>query len=88
MKTCQAPLSPVHGEVRDFGVDYSYGNEINYTCNPGFMLKGSDVGRCNENDTWGKVPECVGKQKLCDLRIYVLVHAANKVSVLRSLRLR
>ncbi|XP_076821841.1 sushi, von Willebrand factor type A, EGF and pentraxin domain-containing protein 1-like isoform X2 [Clavelina lepadiformis] len=59
VKTCQAPLSPVHGEVRDFGVDYSYGNEINYTCNPGFMLKGSDVGRCNENDTWGKVPECV-----------------------------
>ncbi|XP_076821854.1 complement receptor type 2-like isoform X2 [Clavelina lepadiformis] len=64
VKTCSAPIAPVNGEVNDDGIDYTYGNEISYICDPGYELNGSDVGRCNENRTWGDAPNCIDRRCL------------------------
>ncbi|CAK8674434.1 unnamed protein product [Clavelina lepadiformis] len=64
-KTCQAPIAPEHGSVDDRGIDYEYNNRITYSCESGYRLEGSEVGRCNENKNWGEVPTCV-VDKDCD----------------------
>uniref|UniRef100_H2YD54 Sushi domain-containing protein n=1 Tax=Ciona savignyi TaxID=51511 RepID=H2YD54_CIOSA len=45
--------------VNPAGVDFTFGNEVPYSCNAGYHLVGPSVGRCNENSTWGPLPSCV-----------------------------
>jgi len=59
--SCPAPLAPQYGYVNDNGVDFEYDNVVIYSCKDGYRLSGNEHGRCNENGTWGEIPQCVRK---------------------------
>nr|XP_039253032.1 sushi, von Willebrand factor type A, EGF and pentraxin domain-containing protein 1-like [Styela clava] len=60
VRTCPAPEALDNGIV-DLATapDLEFGQTIEYSCNAGYVLQGSNMGKCGENGTWGEVPTCV-----------------------------
>ncbi|XP_077974906.1 uncharacterized protein LOC120330226 [Styela clava] len=60
VRTCPAPEALENGIV-DLATapDLEFGQTIEYSCNAGYVLQGSNMGKCGENGTWGEVPTCV-----------------------------
>lgn len=58
---CGDPGVPVHG-IR-LGEEFTAGSIVYFSCEPGYMLKGSPERTCQANGTWlGTQPECHGKK--------------------------
>ena len=61
--TCLFIICPIPEPNRNVivrGHDYTYGNELEYLCNTGYVLDGPSTRRCTESGEWsGKEPECV-----------------------------
>lgn len=58
---CGDPGVPVHG-IR-LGEEFTVGSAVRFSCEPGYMLKGSPERTCLTNGTWlGTQPECHGKK--------------------------
>lgn len=56
---CGDPGIPVHG-IR-LGEEFTVGSVVRFSCEPGYMLKGSPERTCLSNGTWlGTQPECHG----------------------------
>ncbi|XP_077974190.1 P-selectin-like [Styela clava] len=55
---CPAPAAPDNGTV-DTATALEVNQTIEYSCNAGYVLQGSNIGKCEENGTWGEVPTCV-----------------------------
>ncbi|KAI4818313.1 hypothetical protein KUCAC02_011657, partial [Chaenocephalus aceratus] len=54
---CGDPGTPVHG-IR-LGEDFTVGSAVRFSCEPGYLLKGSPERTCLTNGTWlGTQPEC------------------------------
>ncbi|XP_077974306.1 uncharacterized protein LOC144429933 [Styela clava] len=58
VRICSAPKAPGNGTV-DTAPDLEFGQTIEYSCNAGYVLQGLNIGKCEENGTWGEVPTCV-----------------------------
>nr|XP_039258414.1 sushi, von Willebrand factor type A, EGF and pentraxin domain-containing protein 1-like [Styela clava] len=58
VRSCPAHKAPDNGTV-DIAPDLGFGQTIKYSCNAGYVLQGSNIGKCQENGTWGEVPTCV-----------------------------
>nr|XP_039272705.1 sushi, von Willebrand factor type A, EGF and pentraxin domain-containing protein 1-like [Styela clava] len=58
VRTCPAPKAPDNGTV-DTATALEVNQTIEYSCNAGYVLQGSNIGKCGENGTWGEVPTCV-----------------------------
>ncbi|XP_077974281.1 uncharacterized protein LOC120333154 [Styela clava] len=58
VRTCPEPSAPDNGTVVT-APDLELGQTIEYSCNAGYVLQGSNIGKCEENGTWGEVPTCV-----------------------------
>ncbi|TKS68909.1 Nucleolar protein 11-like [Collichthys lucidus] len=57
-KRCPYPDPPSNGEL--YYEDVVYQSTINYTCDKGYILIGSDSAECLANGTWSTaVPECI-----------------------------
>ncbi|XP_077974463.1 uncharacterized protein LOC120329737 [Styela clava] len=60
VRTCPAPEALKNGIVDlTTAPDLEFGQTIKYSCNAGYVLQGSNMGKCGENGTWGEVPTCV-----------------------------
>ncbi|XP_077976175.1 E-selectin-like [Styela clava] len=60
VRTCPAPKTPDNGTVDTMTThDPKFGQTIKYSCNAGYVLQGPNIGKCEENGTWGEVPTCV-----------------------------
>nr|XP_039252426.1 sushi, von Willebrand factor type A, EGF and pentraxin domain-containing protein 1-like [Styela clava] len=60
VRTCPAPEALDNGIVDlTTAPDLEFGQTIEYSCNAGYVLQGSIMGKCGENGTWGEVPTCV-----------------------------
>ncbi|XP_077974803.1 zona pellucida sperm-binding protein 3 receptor-like [Styela clava] len=58
--TCPAPKAPDNGTVDTTTAPALEVNQtIEYSCNAGYVLQGSNIGKCDKNGTWGEVPTCV-----------------------------
>lgn len=58
---CGDPGVPVHG-IR-LGEQFSVGSVVRFSCEPGYVLKGSSERSCLANGSWvGIQPECHGKK--------------------------
>lgn len=58
---CGDPGVPVHG-IR-LGEEFSVGSVVRFSCEPGYVLKGSSERTCLANGSWvGTQPECHGKK--------------------------
>lgn len=58
---CGDPGIPVHG-IR-LGEVFSVGSNVRFSCEPGYILKGSSERTCLANGSWvGNQPECHGKK--------------------------
>ncbi|KAK3090766.1 hypothetical protein FSP39_014476 [Pinctada imbricata] len=56
--TCARPVSPRNGRV--VYNDISFGNNISFSCNPGFELRGSSIATCLETGLYSNdAPSCV-----------------------------
>uniref|UniRef100_A0A4W5MR74 Sushi domain-containing protein n=1 Tax=Hucho hucho TaxID=62062 RepID=A0A4W5MR74_9TELE len=54
---CGDPGIPVHG-IR-LGEDFSVGSVVGFSCEQGYVLRGSSERTCQPNSTWvGTQPEC------------------------------
>lgn len=61
-KRCPPPIKPRNGFVNyPWATANEFGTEIRYSCEDGYDIKGYERGRCNQESTWGAVPECVRK---------------------------
>nr|XP_039256452.1 uncharacterized protein LOC120333154 [Styela clava] len=58
VRTCPEPKAPDNGTV-DTATALEVNQTIKYSCNAGYVLQGSNIGKCGENGTWGEVPTCV-----------------------------
>lgn len=57
---CGDPGVPVHG-IR-LGEEFTVGSVVRFSCEPGYVLRGSPERTCLANGTWlGTQPECQGK---------------------------
>jgi len=57
--TCPPPSPPTNGQVELLGPDTSIGQQINYTCDKGYTLNGTNIQECQLNKTWsGNIPVC------------------------------
>lgn len=57
---CGDPGVPVHG-IR-LGDEFTVSSVVRFSCEPGYVLKGSPERTCFSNGTWmGTQPECHGK---------------------------
>lgn len=55
---CPMPSRPINGTIR--GDVYTYGSTVQYDCDPGFQLNGSDKRTCQADKTWnGNEPICI-----------------------------
>ncbi|XP_076821796.1 sushi, von Willebrand factor type A, EGF and pentraxin domain-containing protein 1-like isoform X2 [Clavelina lepadiformis] len=55
---CPALESPDYGRIHG---NRTYGSEVTYTCNDGFVLVGSSTRRCRSDKAWtGSAPTCEG----------------------------
>ncbi|KAG7158260.1 Sushi, von Willebrand factor type A, EGF and pentraxin domain-containing protein 1-like 3 [Homarus americanus] len=55
--SCSFPGYLMNGHIE--GNSYSYGDTISFTCNPGFLLKGSTDRTCQADGEWsGELPYC------------------------------
>lgn len=78
---CGDPGVPVHG-IR-LGEEFTVGSDVRFSCEPGYMLKGSPERTCLANGTWlGTQPECHGKKHL-DANVYTASHCSGKVLPMR-----
>nr|XP_039252449.1 sushi, von Willebrand factor type A, EGF and pentraxin domain-containing protein 1-like [Styela clava] len=60
VRTCPVPEALDNGIVdTTTAPDLEFGQTIEYSCNAGYVLQGSNMGKCGENGTWGEVPTCV-----------------------------
>ena len=60
---CGDPGVPVHG-IR-LGEEFTVGSVVRFSCEPGYVLKGSPERTCLANGTWlGTQPECHGEAYL------------------------
>nr|XP_039253030.1 sushi, von Willebrand factor type A, EGF and pentraxin domain-containing protein 1-like isoform X2 [Styela clava] len=60
VRTCPVPEALENGIVdTTTAPDLEFGQTIEYSCNAGYVLQGSNMGKCGENGTWGEVPTCV-----------------------------
>ena len=60
---CGDPGVPVHG-IR-LGDEFTVGSVVRFSCEPGYVLKGSSERTCLSNGTWlGTQPECHGKDHM------------------------
>ncbi|XP_077974836.1 sushi, von Willebrand factor type A, EGF and pentraxin domain-containing protein 1-like [Styela clava] len=58
--TCPSPKAPDNGTVDSTTApDLEFGQIIEYSCNAGYVLQGSNIGKCEDNGTWGEVPTCL-----------------------------
>ncbi|XP_041840984.1 sushi, von Willebrand factor type A, EGF and pentraxin domain-containing protein 1 isoform X2 [Melanotaenia boesemani] len=58
MVVCEKPLPLLHGVIE--GYSYNYGDFVQYSCLPGFEIKGDSVQTCQGDKTWsGTQPVCV-----------------------------
>ncbi|XP_061487863.1 sushi, von Willebrand factor type A, EGF and pentraxin domain-containing protein 1 isoform X2 [Rhineura floridana] len=56
--SCTVPSRPMNGTVK--GEAYTYGSVIQYDCDPGFQLNGSDKRTCQADQKWdGNEPICI-----------------------------
>lgn len=67
---CGDPGVPVHG-IR-LGEEFTVGSVVRFSCEPGYMLKGSPERTCLANGTWlGTQPECHGKEYVQCVLVFV-----------------
>lgn len=79
------PRGKIHGN------SYLYGDEIYYTCNEGYQLRGNPHRVCNSNRNWsGRPPICIGitcKSPLApehgDIEYIIEEHERDDVSILQ-----
>ncbi len=58
--SCDQPEIPLFGEM--IGSSFRLGDNVTFTCTPGFRLKGSMLRRCLPSGSWsGHQPECESK---------------------------
>ena len=69
-KMCARPDAPENGQV--LGTDFSFGAAIQYICNPGFTIDGTESRTCQQDGQWGGVkPTCKGMHKQVLLSLLV-----------------
>lgn len=67
---CGDPGVPVHG-IR-LGEEFTVGSVVRFSCEPGYVLRGSPERTCLANGTWlGTQPECHGKDMICSVSYLV-----------------
>lgn len=70
---CGDPGIPVHG-IR-LGEEFTVSSVVRFSCEPGYVLKGSPERTCLANGTWlGIQPECHGKG-LANIKTVLTVEA-------------
>ena len=63
-KDCGALQTPVNGS--SFGSKTTYPNEMQFSCDVGFVLSGSSARRCLANGSWsGEAAVCTGEHQSC-----------------------
>lgn len=56
--SCPMPNRPVNGTIK--GDVHTYGSSVQYSCDPGFQLNGSDKRMCQADKKWdGNEPICI-----------------------------
>ncbi|XP_066469620.1 sushi, von Willebrand factor type A, EGF and pentraxin domain-containing protein 1 isoform X1 [Tiliqua scincoides] len=56
--SCPMPSRPINGTIK--GGVYTYGSTVQYDCDPGFQLNGSDKRTCQADKKWdGNEPICI-----------------------------
>ena len=72
---CDDPGVPANG--RRVGDEFYVGRELFFACEPGFVLRGSEVLTCRYGDVddvdphWdGELPRCIGKKSACKLHAW------------------
>ena len=59
---CPVPKYPLHGTQN--GTKFTFGNTVNFKCNPGYTLIGSEKIICSDSGEWiGNIPKCERKFK-------------------------
>ena len=67
--TCPVPTPPANGQVSGSG--NGYGDEVKYTCNAGYKLKGDPKRTCLADGTWdGVQPSCESRLLLNLYKIF------------------
>ena len=56
--TCSGPPSISDGTFNPRQGTYNCGAFVDYSCNNGFILRGSSRVTCNQNRQWGTAPFC------------------------------
>ncbi|NXK89838.1 C4BPA protein, partial [Formicarius rufipectus] len=62
---CKDPEVKNGKKISGFGHSYVYKNSVQFECNPGYFMVGSDIIICEENSTWSP-PEPTCKKGDCD----------------------
>ena len=57
--SCGKPDSPSNGQV--LGTLFTFGADVQFTCNAGFQLRGSDRSTCRVSGWDANTPTCEGK---------------------------
>ena len=58
-KECGQPGQPAHGRLVSTEVLFYPGEEVTYSCDPGYVLTGSERRLCGEDGAWsGALPAC------------------------------
>ena len=61
LDVCPSPPRLVHGSHD--GNDFSNGRNVTYSCDPSYVLEGSDVMECLDGKWLGQIPVCRGNEK-------------------------
>ena len=62
--SCATPVAPENGRFDNGGIDdYTFGAAITYICDAGYTISDASLkeARCDENGSWGEVPQCFRK---------------------------
>lgn len=49
------------------------GNVMNYSCDPGYKIRGNPFVVCDRSGKWSPIPACVGENKIVDLGYHTMV---------------
>ncbi|CAH1273057.1 PKD1L3 [Branchiostoma lanceolatum] len=70
---CPTLTPPGNGTMSPIGANYSYNDEVTFTCNQGYRLEGASSVRCQADRTWSDpVPRCTRNHA------FEVLHTANQ----------